>query len=153
MDVLNITYFGIDEIGPEKQLDTIKIISTGGIQYLYNVDQVDMSKPSIKYGDPILLTLKAPTVAFGDCETVYLEFDLFCSAYKGSVHCQAMLNWGDAITETKELRSLDGFGVILVQIVHYDTATTANVEVFLSGNTTATNVYGAVFATTSGSSK
>ncbi|KAK1367732.1 hypothetical protein POM88_033824 [Heracleum sosnowskyi] len=150
MDVLNITYYGAESTFPEKQLGTIKVNSTDGFQYLCKVEEVDMSKMPIGNGDPILLTSLAPTIAFDHFDdVVILEFDLFCGAFKGSVCFDTRIADGEAFSMQEQLISTDNLNMILVQMGHYANATTATVEVHMSGNPIATNVYGAVFATNS----
>lgn len=121
MDVLNITYLGNDQIKPEKQLGTIKLVSGRGLQHLYNVEHVDTRKPSIKYGDAIPLTVKGPTPFFYD-DFVYLDFDLFCGTFKGVQD----LEWEPCSREVSRQRvlfqSVDGTGWILVNIGRFSGA-------------------------------
>ncbi|KAK1356574.1 hypothetical protein POM88_049830 [Heracleum sosnowskyi] len=144
LDVFNIVYLGVDEIVPEKQLGTIKLLCSGGFQYLYKVEDVDIKRPSIKYGDSIPVSVKGPSVPFFDY--VFIEFDLFCGAYKGKKHLQ----W-DPLPHEVSVKSLfftsnDGTGQILVHIGAYANATVASLEVKLSA---ATNVCGVVFSSNS----
>lgn len=144
MDVFNIMYLGLDEVVPEKQLGTIKLHCSGGIQYLYQVEDVDIHRPSIKYGDCIPITVKGPSVPFYDY--IYIEFDLFCGAYKG----KKRLQW-DPIPHEASVKSLlftsnDGTGQVLVHFGAYANAAVASVEVKLS---TSSNVCGVVLASNS----
>lgn len=137
-------YLGIDEIKPQKQLGTIKLHCSGGVQFLYKVDDVDCHGPSIKYGDSIPITVKGPSVPFFDY--VFIEFDLFCGAYKGKKHLQ----W-DPLPHEVSVRSLfftsnDGTGQILVHFGAYANSTVASLEIKLSA---ATIVRGVVYASNS----
>ncbi|KAK1385510.1 hypothetical protein POM88_023245 [Heracleum sosnowskyi] len=147
MDVFNIMYLGTDEVVPEKQLGTIKLHSSGGIQYLYKVEDVDIHRPSIKYGDSIPVTIKGPSIPFFD--SVIIEFDLFCGAYKG----KKRLQW-DPLPHEVSVKSVfftsnDGTGQILVYIGGYANATVAGLEIKLLDNSVAKNVGGVVFASNS----
>lgn len=44
-------------------------------------------RPSIKYKDDIVATVKGPTNSFFD-DVVLLEFDLFSGAYKGTIEVE-----------------------------------------------------------------
>ncbi|KAK1356572.1 hypothetical protein POM88_049828 [Heracleum sosnowskyi] len=144
MDVFNIMYLGVDEIVPEKQLGTIKLHSSGGVQYLYKVEDVDIHRPSIKYGDSIPVTIKGPSIPFFDY--VLIEFDLFCGAYKG----KKRLQW-DPLPHEVSVKSVfftanDGTGQILVYMGGYANATAASLQIKLLDNSADKNVHGVVFS-------
>ncbi|KAK1381877.1 hypothetical protein POM88_019612 [Heracleum sosnowskyi] len=143
-----MTYFGNDIVLPEKQLGTIKLKTGRGIQYLYKVDHADTRMPSIKYGDTIPLTIKGPTLTFDDL--VYLDFDLFCGAFKGT---QDLKEWEPYEREVSRERvlfqSVDGTGWVVVNIGRSTGALITNVKLSLINNPTAANVSGVVFAANS----
>lgn len=147
-DVLNITYLGNDKVDPKKQIGTIKLVTGRGLQYLYKVDEVDIYKPSIKYGDSIPLTVKGPTPTMYD-DFVYLDFDLFCGAYKGI----QQIEWFPSSREVSRMhvlfQSVDGTGGVLVNIGRFSNASITNVKVKVINNSTAANVRGLVFAANS----
>ncbi|KAL6551929.1 hypothetical protein OROGR_008083 [Orobanche gracilis] len=148
MVVFNIMYLGSDEIDPMKQLGTIGLFSGPTVQYLYNVEAVDSSMPTIRYGDAVDVTVKGPT-AFSreDDDYVSIKFDLFSSAYKGIVDLPCShYDKHEVSLGCVELGSTDCTGRILVNIGHFANATIANLEVRLLDNFATTNIYGVIFA-------
>lgn len=76
MEVFSIIYLGDDVVPPEKQLGTISFVPPyiSDMQYLYQVDKVDMEKPSLKYGDPIMVTVGPQITEFSEFD---IEFNFF----------------------------------------------------------------------------
>ncbi|KAK1368814.1 hypothetical protein POM88_034906 [Heracleum sosnowskyi] len=145
-----MVYLGVDQVLPEKQIGVIKLVSSIGFQYLYNVQEADISNPSLHYGDAIPLVVKGPI--FGASNEAYLEFDLFCGEYKGKMD----ITWRDRVADEVSLRrvmftSNDGTGSILVNIGTFSNARIANVEVKLlnKDKSAVANVSGVVFASNS----
>ncbi|KAL6551925.1 hypothetical protein OROGR_008079 [Orobanche gracilis] len=128
MVVFNIMYLGSDEIEPMKQLGTIGLFSGPTVQYLYNVEAVDSSVPTIRYGDAVDVTVKGPT-AFSceDDDYVSIKFDLFSGAYKGIVDLPC------SHYDKHEVRLLDNFattniyGVIFASNNKLDSSDSATV--------------------------
>lgn len=149
MEVFNLIYLSHDELEPEKQCGTIKMISDGGVQFLYNVQDIDMSKPTIKYGDDILVTVKGPTCSFMCLD---MQFDMFSGAYKDSIEVEWDSNESvadDVLFEERRIVSRDGTGEICVMVGLFFDATVACLGVKLVDNSSATNVYGVILASNS----
>lgn len=149
VEVFNIIYLGADEVPPEKQLGTISIESNHR-QYLYKVDTVDMKRPSIKFGDPITVTMEAPIIGYVDYDIV---FNLFCGAYTGRVEIEWPEEYQydfpyEALSYEDRIKSDDGTGQICVQSGVFANATIANVEIKL-GKCGFANVHGYVMASNS----
>ncbi|XP_017259084.1 uncharacterized protein LOC108228108 [Daucus carota subsp. sativus] len=147
LDVFNIVYLGLDEIKPEKQLGLIKLISSEGFQYLYRLEDVDRHRPCIRYGDLIPITVRGPSFPFFD--HVFIEFDLFCGAYKG----KKQLHWEplphEVSVKSVFITSNDGTGQILIHMGGYANATVADLELRLLDNSAPRNVRGVVSASNS----
>lgn len=148
MEVLSIKYLGDDVVPPEKQLGTIEMRPDDcSTQYLYKVDSVDMKRPSLKFGDPVMVTVAAPTTAFTTCN---IMIDLFCGAYKAF----RAVEWEEpqynqvSIWEER-IDSEDGTGHISIEYGLFANATVANVEVKLLANYVSANVHGFIVATNS----
>ncbi|KAK1392073.1 hypothetical protein POM88_011129 [Heracleum sosnowskyi] len=117
IEIFKMTYLGSNdelEVKPEDQMGFIKLCSNRGVQYVYKVDAPDMSRPSIKFGDEIDVTVNGST-----CSSDYklnMQYDLFCGAYKGRKY----LGWrcddddDEAISVQVRLESADGCGEIVV---------------------------------------
>ncbi|KAK1394963.1 Suppressor of auxin resistance 3 [Heracleum sosnowskyi] len=151
MEVFNIRYLGRDKVYPEEQHGTITIICDSGFhfQYLYNVPDVDLGKPSIKYKDDIPITVKGPTTFFQDA---LIKFDLFSGAYKGTIEVNwhsYMLSRAPVFFEERKIQSRDGTGAIAVLMGQFSNATIATLEVRVLNRSAATNVYGIVVANNS----
>ncbi|KAK1396417.1 hypothetical protein POM88_006280 [Heracleum sosnowskyi] len=145
MEVFSIRYLADDILTPEKQMGTISLIHGPGRQYLYKVDDtVDTSTPSIKFGDQIMVTVKAPTCTESN---LFLEYDLFSGAYQG----RKLIEWEDfkddeVSMDYERLCAEDGTGGELrVYYGLFTNATVADVEVKFLGNSSA-NVCGFVVA-------
>lgn len=146
VEVFSIIYLGDDVVPPEKQLGTISFVPAyiEDTQFLYKLDNVDMEKPSLKYGDPIMLTIGPPITKLCQFDIV---FDLFSGAYTGRLEVEWEKLPYDAVSLWDEtIDSDDGTGQICVQYGLFANAAVANVELTLLGNCDSTNVYGYVFA-------
>ncbi|KAK1396428.1 hypothetical protein POM88_006291 [Heracleum sosnowskyi] len=149
VEVFNIVYLGDDQVPPEKQLGTISFVPPNrtDMQYLYKVDDVDLDKPSLKYGDPIMVTVGPQITEF--CEFDF-EFNLFCGAYTGIIEVEwEKLPYDGVELWEERIDSDDGTGQICVQYGLFANAAVANVELTLLGNCDSTNVHGSVFASNS----
>lgn len=148
MEVFKIVYLGRDKLEPRKQLGTIKMSFDDSVLYLYKVDKIDTSRPTIEYMDDIPVEFKSPAI---DIAHVDIEVDLFNGAYKGSIN----LDWeGDDDsyrTESREsrIRSRHGFGEIAIVYGLFNNAAVANLEVKLLDCAADANVYGVVAASNS----
>lgn len=158
MEVFSIIYLG-DDVPPEKQLGTICFVppntkppnlrnrNNSNSRYLYQVDEVDMEKPSLKFGDPIMLTVGPLTTKFNE---FLFEYDLFCGAYTGFLEVEWEHLEEDEVSLWEErIDSDDGTSQIVVQFGLFANAAVANVEMTLLGNCDSTNVHGFVFASNS----
>ncbi|KAK1363754.1 hypothetical protein POM88_039315 [Heracleum sosnowskyi] len=149
MEVFKIVYLGPDKLEPSKQLGTIKMSFDDKVLYLYKVDKIDPSRPTIEYMDDIPLEIKSPPVDFAHVD---IEVDLFNGAYKGSIN----LDWeADDVSyqaESREsrIRSKHGLGEIVIVYGLFNNAAVANLEVKLLDCAADANVYGVVAACNSG---
>lgn len=149
VEVFSIIYLGDDVVPPEKQLGTISFVPPyiSDMQYLYQVDKVDMEKPSLKYGDPIMVTVGPQITEFSEFD---IEFNLFCGAYTGRLEVEwEQLQYDEVSLWEERIDSDDGTGQICVQYGLFANAAVANVELTLLGNCDSTNVHGFVFASNS----
>ncbi|KAK1396424.1 hypothetical protein POM88_006287 [Heracleum sosnowskyi] len=120
------------------------ISSQSGRHYLYNVDEVDENKPSIKYGDPIMVTSGAPTIELTNFD---IEFNLFCGVFRGCINKKWENPRHDKVSIRKEIiNSEDGLDSIRVEYGLFANATVANVEVNLLGDSGSPYVDGFVVA-------
>ncbi|KAL8130839.1 hypothetical protein AgCh_006955 [Apium graveolens] len=153
MEVFNILYLGHDKVKPEEQHGSIRLTSSKGVQFLYDMPEndVDFSNPSIKHLDDLVVTVKGPTCYF---ENLKLEFDLFSNAYTGT----QSINWDfeylqeglEVLLEEKRIQSNDGTGEISVLLGLFDNAAVADVEIKLLDNKMAgLDVYGVIVASNS----
>ncbi|KAK1402522.1 hypothetical protein POM88_002127 [Heracleum sosnowskyi] len=152
-EVFKVVYLGGDEVTPNKQLGTIKIRNHRYHHYIYNVDNADTSKSSIKHGDQ--LTLTGPTLAPISCPSGFLviEVDLFCGAFKRSVRIDWAPVPGDECKYLeRRIKSKDGSGEILISLGMFFYATEAFLEVsLLTKDSSAASVGGVITAHTSNS--
>lgn len=148
MEVFGIKYLGSDVVPPEKQLGTISMMpSDFARQYLYKVDSVDEERPSLKFGDPVMVTVAAPTTAFAKFD---IEFDLFCGVYKDLVTVEwEEPGYNEVSIWEERVNSEDGTGQIAIQYGLFANATVGNVEVKLLGNYGSASVHGFIVATNS----
>ncbi|KAK1377395.1 hypothetical protein POM88_024139 [Heracleum sosnowskyi] len=113
---------------------------------LYYQNEVDMSKPSIKFGDTIFVKNTEPKCSFKEREEFDIQFDLFCGAYKGSINV-AFEPFGDQVWfEERTIRSVDGSGQIRVVLGFLSNATVANLEIQLLNISAISSVHGIVAA-------
>lgn len=145
MEVFCIKYLGSDVLPPEKQLGTISMRPDDfGRQYLYKVDSVDKERSPLKFGDPVMVTVAAPTTAFSKCN---IDFNLFCGAYNGLVTVEWEEPMYNEVSIWQEgVNSEDGTGQIRIQYGLFANATVGNVEVKLLGNYGSASVHGFVVA-------
>lgn len=147
LEVFQIVYVGGDEIKPKDQNGTIKLISTHGVQYLYNAQfQPPYFVPSLQCGDQIMVTVKSPSIR---CGQHYFEFDLFHGTYKSTID----IDWeDDAIGEptlwNKSIESRDGTGSIAVHFGLFPYARVADIEINFLDNSIE-DAYGVVAASNS----
>lgn len=149
--VFNVIYQGEKEVKPEKQIGTITVNDGKRCQYLYSVDSVDMTRPSIQPGDEIILT--GPSVGIKSNGPLSIDFDLFCGDYKDSIYfeyCPSNDSMQNAPRE-KRILSEDGTGEIVVLYALFDDAMEANVEIKLltHDNCDVSDIHGVVAATIS----
>lgn len=146
MEVFNIVYLGRDKLVPEKQVGTVIMKFDGAVQNLYNVKEVDVKNihSSIEYKDDIVVAIKAPPAAFTE---LAINFDLFDSAYKGSV----VTDWDPDRDDSyiinywrERIISADGLGSISVSYGLFGNGTIAEVEIKCDFD--ANDVYGVVAA-------
>ncbi|XP_074339776.1 uncharacterized protein LOC141677665 [Apium graveolens] len=150
MEVYQIRYVGNDEVKPIDQIGTIKLISDYHVQYLYNVQEVMPWNPSIKDRDPIMVNVGSPTPRSA---SLYIEFDLFRSAYKGTI----MVDWEETFSGCvsswdERIESRDGLGDVVVYFGLMPNATVAEVEVKLLDTSACEDVYGVISASNSAAS-
>lgn len=147
LEVFQIVYLGGNEIEPQDQAGTIKLISDHGFQYLYNAQYVPpYLQPSLQCGDQIMVTVKSPSIR---CGQHYFEFDLFSGAYKGTI----VIDWEeDAIGEptrwVKKIQSRDGTGTISLHFGLFPYARVADIEINFIDNSIE-DAYGVVCASNS----
>lgn len=125
--------------------ENIKLYSCPNIRHIYNqvVDGDNNTNSTLKYGDPINVSLHGPIHTYGG--THYLEFHLFRGAYKGTVDLSWEPEDRELGVQRQELYSTGGTGKILVVTAQYASAVVANLEVKLL-KSAARNVYGGIFA-------
>lgn len=144
MEVFSMVYLGDEVIVPEKQLGTVKI--ENGMQHLYQVDDIDMSRPLITKGDLVMVTAQAP---FPMLEEFDINFDLFCGAYKADICVKWENFYSDGVTIGKHrLKSPDYNGDIYFQYGLFTNASVANLELKLKKSGSG-QVYGFVSASNS----
>lgn len=153
MEVFNMIYLGHDQVTPEEQHGTVRLTSSKGVQYLYNMPEkdVDTSNPSIKHLDDLAVTVKGPTCFF---DNLVLEFDLFSSAYTDTLK----INWDfehhrnppEVLLRQERIRSNDGTGDISVLLGLFGNAAVADLQVkLLDEKMAGLDVYGVVLASNS----
>ncbi|KAL6563210.1 hypothetical protein OROHE_005797 [Orobanche hederae] len=153
MEAFSMVYLGHDEVMPEEQHGTIRLTSSKGVQYLYNLPEkdVDTGLPSIKNRDDIVVTVKGPTCYF---ENLKLEFDLFSKAYTDTLD----IKWNfkhhhrnpEVLLKEKRIQSNDGTTEISVLLGLFGNAVVADLEVkLLDKNMAGLDVYGVVVASNS----
>ncbi|KAK1369908.1 hypothetical protein POM88_036000 [Heracleum sosnowskyi] len=122
MEVFGLQYIGRARVKAENQFGTIKIISTSGEQYLYEVpekkiEDVDRTMPMLIYRDDIAVSVKAPTCCF---TKLCMEFNLFSGDYKGDIKLNytSRKEWRDSIVQIpwKDVDFGRGFPLIRVDV-------------------------------------
>lgn len=147
-------YLGHDLVKPSEQHGTIKLTSSKGVQYLYDIAErdVDLSNPSIKHGDDLVVTVKGPTCYIPD-EYFQLQFDLFSGAFNDTTDIQwhgADLYDGTVVDlKERRIRSTDGTREISVLLGLFPSAAVANLEIKLLDNFAGLDIYGVVVASNS----
>ncbi|KAK1355011.1 hypothetical protein POM88_048267 [Heracleum sosnowskyi] len=136
---------GNDEIGPEKQLGTIIMEFNSGSKELYNRRKVDLSNPSIKYGDTIFVT-KQNAGPISSLEVLDMQFDLFLGAYKGSIKVEFDPFDNQVWFEQRSIRSVVDTGKIFVVFGCLSNATVANMEIQLLDISAPVDVHGVIAA-------
>lgn len=150
-EVFNVIYQGEEEVKAEKQIGTITVSDGRRCQYLYSVDCVDTTRPSIEPGDEIILT--GPKVGIRSSGPLSIDFDLFCGDYKDSIYleCYPSTSLMQNAPREKRILSKDGTGEIVVLYALFDDAMEANVEIKLltNDNSDVSDFHGVVAATIS----
>ncbi|KAK1402505.1 hypothetical protein POM88_002116 [Heracleum sosnowskyi] len=155
-EVFKVVYLGNEEVTPDKQLGTIKVRNHKYHHYIYNVDNADTIKSSIKHGDQ--LTLTGPSLAPISCPSgmLVIQLDLFGGAFKGSKR----IDWApfpgtnECAFLEKRFKSRDGRGEIIIFLGMFYYATEAFLDVSLfSKNSSAVAVGGVIVARPSNSLK
>lgn len=136
-------YLGNDEVDAEKQLGKIRMEFDSGSKNIFYQTNVDMSRPSIKYGDTISVTDKGPIC---DLEELDMQFNLFCGAYKGSIKVEFRPCNNQVLFDERRIRSVDGTGEISVVFGHLSNATIADLKIQLLNASAVANVHGVVAA-------
>lgn len=155
VDVLSITYLGTDDVPPEEQTGTISFWQPFNYEeertLVYEGDNDDNPKQSIKYGDVINFRVNGPIRVSKDTNNIlHMDFfNLFNGAYKGNLNFSWQPEDGSHFVRRRELNSTDGTRKILVMTGHYANATVANVEVKLRGTAATSVYYGGIFASNS----
>ncbi|KAK1401391.1 hypothetical protein POM88_000996 [Heracleum sosnowskyi] len=120
-------------------------------QYLYNIESVDMNRPSIQPGDELILTSPNED-SFSVDGRLVIVIDLFCGEYKGSISYQyfpANIDLHNFPLE-KRIISKDGTGEIIVLYALLSNAMEAHLEIeLLTNDKSSVNVHGVVAASTS----
>lgn len=115
-EVLSVIYMGNEELSPDMQLGTIVLFTeVEGTDYhiIYNVQSDDMSRPSIKPGDELILT--GPSSLLPLCPYNSVDVDIFSGAYKGILTVEVPPSRGQSFcTIEKRLLSQDGTGELCV---------------------------------------
>ncbi|KAK1402515.1 hypothetical protein POM88_002120 [Heracleum sosnowskyi] len=154
-EVFKVVYFGGEEVPPDKQLGTIKVRNHRYHHYIYNVDNADTSKSSIKHGEQLALT--GPTLAPISCPSGYLviEADLFCGAFKGTIRIDwAPVSGDECKFLERRIKSKKGPGEIIIFLGMFFYATEALLDVsLLTKDSSDVFVGGVVAAHTSNSAK
>ncbi|KAK1401986.1 hypothetical protein POM88_001591 [Heracleum sosnowskyi] len=147
--ILNIIYRGKKILKPEDQLGKIEIRTYDGVQYVYNVDKVDESMPTLRHGEDIVITPKGPI--WGEKMYIDMHYDLFDGTFRGSLRLDVdpvHSNVDDGIEE-EVITSADWTGTLLVRVGRYTHATVAHLVVRLLSvdGSASQNVYGVISAT------
>lgn len=120
-------------------------------QYLYNVESVDMNRPSVQAGEELILTSPNEDSFSVDGHLV-IDIDLFCGEYKGSIiyqHFPANRDLHNFPLE-KRIISKDGTGEIIVLYALFNNAMEAHLEIeLLTNDKSAVNMHGIIAACTS----
>ncbi|XP_074326437.1 uncharacterized protein LOC141664394 [Apium graveolens] len=151
-EVFNVIYLGRGEIKPEKQIGTIKVDDGTTSHYLYKVNDVDMSRPSIQPGDELILT--GPNVRLISSDgPLEIDFDLFDSDYKDSI-CYECYPCNPRLKNKpieKRIISKDGTGEILVLYSLFYNSVEAHLKIKLltNDNSATANLHGVIAASIS----
>ncbi|XP_074353381.1 uncharacterized protein LOC141692438 [Apium graveolens] len=140
-EVFKVVYLGSEDVTPDKQLGSIKVRNHEYHHYIYNVDNADFSKPSIKRGDQ--LTLTGPSLAPISCASgmLVIQLDLFCGAFKGSKR----IDWAPYPDGRAEI-------IIFLGMFYYATEAFIDLSLFTM-DTSAVSVGGVVTARPCNSTK
>lgn len=151
--MFNVIYLGRGEIKAEKQIGTIKVDDGITSHYLYKVNDVDLSRPSIQPGDELILT--GPNVrSISSNGPLEIDFDLFSGDYKDSISyecypCNPRLQNKPI---EKRIISKDGTGEILVLYSLFNNSVESHLKIKLltSGKSATANLHGVIAAKISG---
>lgn len=147
--MFNVIYLGRGEINPEKQIGTIKVDDGTTSHYLYKVNDVDTSRPTIQPGDELVLT--GPNVrSISSNGPLEIDFDMFCGDYKDSI-CYECYPWNQRLRNKpieKRIISKDGTGEILVLYSLFSNSVEAHlkIELLTNDNSAAANLHGVIAA-------
>ncbi|KAK1374890.1 hypothetical protein POM88_031083 [Heracleum sosnowskyi] len=150
-EVFNVIYLGRGEIKPEKQIGTIKVQDDISSHYLYEVNYVDMTRPTIQPGDELILA--GPNLQSFSSDILEIDIDLFCGDYKGSI-CYDCYPCNQRLRNKpieKRIISKDGTGEILVLYSLFNNSVEAHLEIKLltNDNSATANLHGVVAASIS----